>query len=154
MPKDAPGSFVNPTNLSIADLIIGAPDHKEAMKFLTKWYSDMVDLPPSAIKELIIDGNTVFPILHGDTLEMILKRFALLYPVLAKESIRWVKDMAFENPDGQSGAKLLRSLVSIPPILKAAICTFYGQNCFTDRVFLKRFAREAPKYFTCNVSKI
>lgn len=145
---------INPTHMSIAELVVGAPDHKEAMKWLTKWYSDSVDLPTDSIKELILDGNTVFPILKMDTLETILERFAFLYPVLAKESVKHVQTMRLDNIDGQSGAKYLRSLCSIPPILKAAVCAFYGGNCFTDKEFMKKFSRLAPRLMTCDGKKL
>lgn len=145
---------INPTNMSISELVVGHPDPKEAMKWLTHWYAKKVDLEPSQIKELIIDGNTVFPVLRGDNLDSILSRFALLYPILAKASVEHVANMKFCNADGTSPKGLLRSLVSIPAILKAAICVTFGQDCFTNKEFLKQFSRKAPKYFTCNVSKL
>jgi hypothetical protein len=145
---------VDPNGVTIADLVIGAPNHQDVMKWMTHWYAKQVDVPPEAIKELIIDGNNVFPIFVHDSLEKILERFAILYPVLAKASVDYVRDMRLDNDDGQSGAKYLRSLISIPPILKAAVCTFYGKNCFTDRAFIKKFSRLAPKLMTCDGAKL
>lgn len=146
--------FINPTNMSIAELVAGSPDHKKAIQVLTKWYSNMIGVEPETIKQIIIVKSVVFPIFHTDKLEDIIERYAKMFPLEAKVTAEAVKDMRDDNPDGVSGGNLLRSIMSIPPMLKAAIAVNYGDKYFSDKKCVRNLARLLPKFCQCNVGKL
>jgi len=146
--------FVNPTNCSLSDLITGSPNPKEATDILTKWYSAKIGVDPSAVKTIIIDGNNVFPVFHVDKLSDMIARYAKLYPIEARATVEYVTDCKRDNPDGNSKSHLLRSIMQMPTILKAAITSMYGEKWFTEKDNVRTMARLMPKFFTCNTDKL
>lgn len=148
------GEIVNPTNLSLADLMRGSPDPKKSSEILTKWYSKMIGCDPSDVKTIILDDNRTFPIFHKDTLEDLIERFSKMYPIEAKATIEIIGECKKDNPDGKSDSGLMQSLMSIPVILKCAIVSQYGESWFSKKVNIRKLARLMPKFCTCDSGRV
>lgn len=142
------------TNLRISDLIqaTNPADRQRATELVNHWYAQKIGADPSSIKTLIIDNNEVFPVFVKDTLETLIDRYAKMYRLEAKAMTELIAEGKKDSPDGKG--HVMQSLMSIPPILKAAICFMYGTEWFTKKENIRKLAHLMPKFATCEVSKI
>jgi len=139
---------------TIQELIENSPDKDASMLYLTKWYAAKCGIPITHIKMLIVDQNKVFPILHNDPIQDIVQRFIEIYPEETNDIIKYVSENLSDNPDGSSGLNHLRSVLTLPVMLRAAIVASFGEKYLTEKKNVVSIAKMFPKLSQTNTNKL
>lgn len=139
---------------TIQELLENSPDKDQTMLYLTKWYAAKCGMPVTHIKMLIVDGNKVFPILHNDPICDIVQRFTEIYPEETSDIIKYVSENLKDNPDGASELNHLRSVLTLPVMLRAAIVAAYGEKYLIEKKNVVAIAKMFPRLSQTNTNKL